>query len=92
MVFYYYENYYQPASIIKALYNNGIKNAWISSTTSCIEWSNDKEKDITAYRMVSDYVKSNNKKNFIFVTHCHHLPFQVQNGRLHRPSYYFQQI
>ena len=44
----YYENYYQPASIIKALYNNGIKKAWISSTTSCIEWSNDKEKERTA--------------------------------------------
>lgn len=41
----YYENYYQPASIIKALYNNGIKNAWLSSTTSCIEWSNHKEKE-----------------------------------------------
>ena len=31
--------------------------------------SNDKEKIITAYRMVSDYVKSNNKKNYIFVVH-----------------------
>lgn len=41
----YYENYYQPASIINALYNNGIKNAWISSTTSCIEWSNQEEKE-----------------------------------------------
>ena len=41
----YYEQYYQPASIVKALYNNGIKNAWLSSTTSCIEWSNQEEKE-----------------------------------------------
>lgn len=31
--------------------------------------SNDKEKNITAYRMVSDYIKNNNKKNKIFVVH-----------------------
>ena len=31
--------------------------------------SNDKEKEITAYRMVSDYVKKENKKNKIFVVH-----------------------
>lgn len=41
----YNENYYQPATIIKCLYNNGIKNAWISTTTSCIEWSNQGEKE-----------------------------------------------
>lgn len=31
--------------------------------------SNDKEKEITAYRMVSDYVKKNNKNIYIFVVH-----------------------
>ena len=31
--------------------------------------STDKEKIVTAYRMVSDYVKNNNKKNKIFVIH-----------------------
>ena len=31
--------------------------------------SNDKEKNITAYRMVSDYMKKSNKKNKIFVVH-----------------------
>lgn len=41
----YFDNYYQPATIIKCLYNNGIKNAWISSTTSCIDWSNSEEKE-----------------------------------------------
>ena len=31
--------------------------------------SNEKEKVVTAYRMVSDYVKQNKKNNFIFVVH-----------------------
>ena len=35
----------------------------INKPCGLLSISNDKEKDITAYRMVSDYVKSNNKKN-----------------------------
>ena len=31
--------------------------------------SNDKEKEITAYRMVSDYIKKNSKNKYIFVVH-----------------------
>ena len=41
----------------------------INKPCGLLSISNDKEKDITAYRMVSDYVKSNNKKIFIFVVH-----------------------
>ena len=41
----------------------------INKPCGLLSISNDKEKDITAYRMVSDYVKSNNKKNYIFVIH-----------------------
>ena len=41
----------------------------INKPSGLLSISNDKEKDITAYRMVSDYVKSNNKKNYIFVVH-----------------------
>ena len=41
----------------------------INKPCGLLSISNDKEKDITAYRMVSDYVKSTNKKNFIFVVH-----------------------
>ena len=41
----------------------------INKPCGLLSISNDKEKDITAYRMVSDYVKSSNKKNFIFVVH-----------------------
>ena len=41
----------------------------INKPSGLLSISNDKEKDITAYRMVSDYVKSNNKRNFIFVVH-----------------------
>ena len=41
----------------------------INKPCGLLSISNDKEKIITAYRMVSDYVKSNNKKNFIFVVH-----------------------
>ena len=41
----------------------------INKPCGLLSISNDKEKEITAYRMVSDYVKANNKKNFIFVVH-----------------------
>jgi 23S rRNA pseudouridine1911/1915/1917 synthase len=41
----------------------------INKPCGLLSISNGKEKDITAYRMVSDYIKSNNKKNFIFVLH-----------------------
>ena len=37
----------------------------INKPCGLLSISNDKEKVITAYRMVSDYVKSNNKKNYI---------------------------
>ena len=40
----YYKTYYQPSTIIKCLYNNGIKEIWASSTTSCINWKNQDEK------------------------------------------------
>lgn len=41
----------------------------INKPCGLLSISNDKEKEITAYRMVSDYVKTNNKKNYIFVVH-----------------------
>ena len=41
----------------------------INKPCGLLSISNDKEKEITAYRMVSDYVKSINKKKFIFVVH-----------------------
>lgn len=40
----FYNTYYQPAFIVKALANNGVKNVWLSSTTSCIEWKSKEEK------------------------------------------------
>ena len=40
----------------------------INKPSGLLSISNDKEKEITAYRMVSDYVKKNNNK-FIFVVH-----------------------
>ncbi len=41
----YYKIYYQPSTIIKCLHNNGIKEIWASSTTSCINWKNQDEKN-----------------------------------------------
>jgi len=41
----------------------------INKPCGLLSISNDKEKDITAYRMISDYVKENNRKNYIFVVH-----------------------
>ena len=41
----------------------------INKPCGLLSISNDKEKEITAYRMVSDYVKTNNKRGFIFVVH-----------------------
>ncbi len=41
----------------------------INKPSGLLSISNDKEKDITAYRMVSDYVKSTGKNRYIFVVH-----------------------
>lgn len=41
----------------------------INKPCGLLSISNEKEKIVTAYRMVSDYVKSKNRKNFIFVVH-----------------------
>lgn len=41
----------------------------INKPSGLLSISNDMEKNITAYRMVSDYYKTTNKKNFIFVVH-----------------------
>ena len=38
------EIYYSPHKIIEVLHLCGVSGAYISSTTSCIQWSNDKEK------------------------------------------------
>ena len=41
----------------------------INKPCGLLSISNEKEKIVTAYRMVSDYVKSKSRKNFIFVVH-----------------------
>ena len=41
----------------------------INKPCGLLSISNDKEKGVTAYRMVSDYVKSTSKRNYIFVVH-----------------------
>ncbi len=32
----YYDLYYRPSLVVKALYRNGVRRAWVSSTTACI--------------------------------------------------------
>lgn len=39
------DKYYSPDTILCALHKNGVKKVWISSTTSCIQWKNSKEKE-----------------------------------------------
>lgn len=41
----------------------------INKPCGLLSISNEKEKFVTAYRMISDYVKTQNKKNMIFVVH-----------------------
>ena len=41
----------------------------IDKPAGLLSISNDKEKEITAYRMVSDYIKKNTKNKYIFVLH-----------------------
>ncbi len=38
------DTYYQPADVVEALYQNNVTEFWISSTTSCISWSSEEEK------------------------------------------------
>jgi 23S rRNA pseudouridine1911/1915/1917 synthase len=63
-----YEKRVIPKYDLNILYEDDYLIA-INKPCGLLSISNDKEKEITAYRMVSDYVKSNNKKNFIFVVH-----------------------
>ena len=63
-----YEKRIMPKYDIDILYEDEYLIA-INKPCGLLSISNDKEKDITAYRMVSDYVKENNKKNYIFVVH-----------------------
>lgn len=63
-----YEKRVIPKYDLDILYEDDYLIA-INKPCGLLSISNDKEKEITAYRMVSDYVKSNNKKNFIFVVH-----------------------
>jgi len=41
----------------------------INKPSGLLSISNDKEKEITAYRMVSDYIKKTSKNKYIFVVH-----------------------
>ena len=41
----------------------------VNKPSGLLSISNDSEKIVTAYRMVSNYVKTNNKKKYIFVVH-----------------------
>ena len=63
-----YEKRVMPKYDLDILYEDEYLIA-INKPNGLLSISNDKEKDITAYRMVSDYVKTNNKKNYIFVVH-----------------------
>ena len=38
--------YFQPHTVIDTLHKNGIKGCWFSSTTSCLEWLNNKAKEM----------------------------------------------
>jgi len=63
-----YEKRIIPKYDIDILYEDEYLIA-INKPCGLLSISNDKEKDITAYRMISDYVKENNRKNYIFVVH-----------------------
>lgn len=63
-----YEKRVMPKYDIDILYEDEYLIA-INKPSGLLSISNDKEKEITAYRMVSDYVKEKSKKNYIFVVH-----------------------
>ena len=67
---------------IKIIYDKNLSNNYnlnilyedeyliiINKPSGLLSISNNQEKNNTAYRMVSDYVKLNNKRNYIFVVH-----------------------
>lgn len=63
-----YEKKVMPKYDLDILYEDDYLIA-INKPCGLLSISNDKEKIVTAYRMVSDYVRTNNKKNYIFVVH-----------------------
>lgn len=40
----FYDSYWQPHTIIETLKKNGVHGCYFSSTTSCLKWSSDEEK------------------------------------------------
>ena len=54
----YYNIYYQPSTIIKCLHNNGIKEIWESSTTSCINWKNQEEKNQLLHDIETEIIEA----------------------------------
>ena len=63
-----YEKKESINSELEILYEDNYLIA-INKPCSLLSIGNDKEKIVTAYRMVSDYVKDNNKGKYIFVVH-----------------------
>lgn len=40
----FYEDYFEPHKVIETLSANGVKGCWVSSTTTCMYWTNGTEK------------------------------------------------
>ncbi len=56
----YEQAYYQPAFVIRALHAHGIKNVWLSSTTSNIIWNNKTERDLLVQHVEEELLEAIN--------------------------------
>lgn len=51
------ECYYNPYKVIKVLASCGVIGAYVSSTTSCIEWSNPSEKELIIEHIRNEFIE-----------------------------------
>ena len=63
-----YQKQFLPNYNLDIIYEDNYLIA-INKPSGLLSISNDTEKNLTAYRLVSDYYKLSNKRNFIFVVH-----------------------
>jgi len=54
----FHDVYYSPADIVQTLAKNGIRGAYVSSTTSCLNWTTKEEKDMILTHIHDEILES----------------------------------
>lgn len=83
--------YYHPYKIADVLMSCGIEGAYVSSTTSCIQWNTQQEKDIVIEHIKAEVIELlsySRGKNFIAKPMCWIIPQRYYDGETVEEMYY----